>query len=129
MPYLFSPKPRLRALGSSLKVGWPGWDEESVLVIQLFLHTNSERVPHVRTSVRGLRKLGRSPLQGLSVVFQAASITIFIEVAVGFDAIAIASTASDKGKRCETSLLRSYPSPYPSKTSRKASSWMSTDAL
>ena len=39
--------------------------------------------------------------------FQAASITIFIEVAVGFDAIAIASTASDKGKRCETSLVRS----------------------
>ena len=39
--------------------------------------------------------------------FQGASITIFIEVAVGFDAIAIASTASDKGKRCETSLVRS----------------------
>jgi hypothetical protein len=38
---------------------------------------------------------------------QAGSITIFIEVAVGFDAIAIASTASDKGKWCETSPVRS----------------------
>ena len=51
--------------------------------------------------------VGPRRLEGKACGFQAASITIFIEVAVGLDAMAMASTASDKGKRCETSLLRS----------------------
>jgi hypothetical protein len=42
-----------------------------VLTIHSFARTNSERVPHVRTSVRGLRKLGRSPNKGLSFRFPA----------------------------------------------------------
>src|ERR1700742_2217470 len=36
------------------------------LTTQCFVQTNSERVPHVRTSVRGLIKKGRSPIEGLS---------------------------------------------------------------
>jgi hypothetical protein len=35
--------------------------KRSFLVIHSFTRTNSGRVPHVRTSVRGLRKTGRSP--------------------------------------------------------------------
>ena len=41
----------------------------SVLVIHSFTQTNTGRVPHVRTSVRGLSKTGRSPIKGLSFSF------------------------------------------------------------
>jgi hypothetical protein len=40
--------------------------EKSVLVIYSSVRPSSERVPHVRTSVRGLIKTGRSPIKGLS---------------------------------------------------------------
>src|SRR5271168_3913692 len=38
----------------------------SILILSSSTHTNSERVPHVRTSVRGSIKTGRSPIKGLS---------------------------------------------------------------
>jgi peptidyl-prolyl cis-trans isomerase SurA len=43
----------------------------SVLGLRFSAHANSERVPHVRTSVRGLGKLGRSPIKGLSFLLSA----------------------------------------------------------
>jgi hypothetical protein len=45
----------------------PRGDETGfVLAIHTPPHTDSGRVPHVRTSVRGLSKTGRSPIKGLS---------------------------------------------------------------
>jgi hypothetical protein len=40
----------------------------SVQRIHSYTHINSGRVPHVRTSERGLMKTGRSPIKGLSSV-------------------------------------------------------------
>jgi hypothetical protein len=43
--------------------------QNRVLVIHSSTHIHSERVPHVRTSVRGLIKTGRSPIKGLCFSF------------------------------------------------------------
>jgi hypothetical protein len=40
--------------------------KRKVLLIRYSIQINTERVPHVRTSVRGLIKTGRSPIKGLS---------------------------------------------------------------
>ena len=44
------------------------------VVIHSSPHTNSVRVPHVRTSVRGLTKTGRSPIKALSFLPRCAPV-------------------------------------------------------